>query len=499
MAPSRTAAIADPSTSPPTAVRSTVRAVRARVHSALAPLPSASVLLAVSGGRDSLVLLDAACAVARDRLAGVATFDHGTGPHAAAAVRRVRRVARRHGLPVVVGRAALPGAGEARWRQARWRFLRRAARRLAACVVATAHTRDDQLETVAMRVLRGAGARGLAGLLAERAGVVRPLVEVSAAVVARYAAARRLRWTEDPGNASPRHLRNRLRHELLPALESVRPGFGRELLALGRSAAAWRVEVEALAATVPVHRDEETGAFHVATAVLRGYDGDGLAVVWPALAARAGVRLDRRGTARLVAFTIEVAAEAAAVGAAIPLAGGIEVVVRRGRRVPEGGVSGVELVMRRAAAVGRVRVQVPEPVPFGDGICFGAWRFVSGERLSRRGERVNGAWTAWLPAGRTLVVRGWRAGDRIRRAGAQSGDGARRLKRFFAEARIAGPERSGWPVVVAVGDADSAAGEEILWVPGVCRSDAATDRPELPGQHYICERIDRRSHRAGRG
>jgi tRNA(Ile)-lysidine synthase len=446
-----------------------------------------------------LVLLDAACAVARDRLAGVATFDHGTGPHAAAAVRRVRRVARRHGLQVVVGRAALPGAGEARWREARWRFLRRAARRLDASVVATAHTRDDQLETVAMRILRGAGARGLAGLLAARAGVVRPLVDVSAAAVARYATTRRLRWVEDPGNASRRPLRNRLRHELLPALESARPGFARELLALGRTASMWRVEAEALAAAVPVHRDDETGAFHVATAALRGYDGEGLAVVWPALAARAGVRLDRRGTARLVAFTIEVAAEAAAVGAAIPLAGGIEVVVRRGRRVPEGGVSDVELVIRRAAAVGRVRVQVPDPVPFGDGLCFGAWRIVSDERPSRSGGRVDDAWTAWLPADRTLVVRGWRPGDRIRGAGVRGRDGARRVRRFFAEARVAGPERSGWPVVVAVGDAASVGGEEILWVPGVCRSDAATDRPELPGQHYICERIDRRSRRAGRG
>ncbi|MGZ8491284.1 MAG: hypothetical protein ACXWZS_03655, partial [Gemmatirosa sp.] len=75
--------------------RRTVRAVRARVRAALAGAAPASVVLAVSGGRDSMVLLDAVCAVARDRLAGVATFDHGTGPHARAAVRRVRREAAR--------------------------------------------------------------------------------------------------------------------------------------------------------------------------------------------------------------------------------------------------------------------------------------------------------------------------------------------------------------------------------------------------------------------
>ena len=499
MAPSLTVANPDAPTPQPAAARSTVRAVRARVRAALADFPTGSVLLAVSGGRDSLVLLDAACAAARDRLAGIATFDHGTGDHALDAVRRVQRVARRHGLRVVVGRAALPDAGEAAWRRARWRFLRRAARRLGARVVGTAHTRDDQLETVAMRVLRGAGARGLAGLLSARPAVVRPLIDVSSAAVGRYAEARRIWWVEDPGNASRRHLRNRLRHELLPALEAVRPGFGRELLALGRRAAAWRAEAEALAAAVPARWDAPARAFHVATAALRGYDGEGLAVVWPALAARAGVRLDRRGTARLVAFTIEVAAEAAAVGAAIPLAGGIEVVVRRGRRVPEGDVSDVELVMRRAAAVGRVRVQVPAPVALDGAVCFGGWRIVPGGRAASAGDAVVDPWTAWLPSDRRLMVRAWRPGDRVRGAGARGGGEARRVKRFFAEARVPGPERSGWPVVVAAGDAASAGADEILWVPGVCRSDAATDRPELPGQLFICDRIDRRARRAGRG
>ena len=499
MAPSLTVTTQDASTPQTTGARSTVRAVRARVRALLGGFPEASVLLAVSGGRDSLVLLDAACATARDRLAGVATFDHGTGAHAAAAVRRVRRAARRHGLRLVVGRAALPDAGEDAWRRARWRFLRRAARRLGGQVVATAHTRDDQLETIVMRVLRGAGARGLAGLLAGRAGVVRPLVEVPATAVARYAAARGLRWVDDPGNASPRHLRSRLRHELLPALEVVRPGFAGEMLALGRSAAAWRMEAEALAAAVPAYWDRRARAFHVATAALRGYDGEGLAVVWPALAARAGVRLDRRGTARLVAFTIEVAAEAAAVGAAIPLAGGIEVVVRRGRRVPGWDVSDVELVMRRAAAVGRVRVQVPAPVALDGAVCFGGWRIVPGGRAASAGDAVVDPWTAWLPSDRRLMVRAWRPGDRVRGAGARGGGEARRVKRFFAEARVPGPERSGWPVVVATRDPGSEGPDEIVWVPGVCRSDAATDRPELPGQLFICDRIDRRARRAGRG
>jgi tRNA(Ile)-lysidine synthase len=485
------------STLPPAArdadARRTVRAVRARVRAALADAAPASVVLAVSGGRDSMVLLDAACAVARERIAGVATFDHGTGAHVRAAVRRVRRAARRRGLRVIVGRAALPEAGEAVWREARWRFLRRAARRLGATVVATAHTRDDQIETVAMRVLRGAGPRGLAGLLARRPGIVRPLLDVGSAAVAAYAHARAVRWVEDPGNASPRHLRNRLRHALLPALEAARPGTRRWLLTLGREAAAWRAEAEALAAAIPVTRGAD-GALHVALPGLAGYDAEGLAVVWPALAARGGVRLDRRGTARLVAFTIRVAAEATAVGAGIPLAGGVEVVVRRGPRVPGGRAAETELVLRRSAAVGRRVPAVPGPVRLADGVQLGAWRFRAG------GEAVGALWSARLPADRPLVVRAWRPGDRIRAAGRGGvGGAARRVKRYLAEARIPGSERPRWPVVVASCGEAGAAGEEVLWVPGVCRSDAATDRPETPGQHFICERIDRRPRRDRRG
>jgi tRNA(Ile)-lysidine synthase len=357
--------------------------------------------------------------------------------------------------------------------------------------VATAHTRDDQVETVAIRLLRGAGARGLAGLLAERPGIVRPLIDVPARAVAAYAAARGLRWVEDPGNASPRHLRNRLRHELLPALERVRPGFAASLLALGRSAAAWRREADALAATVPVTRGDG-GALHVAASALAGYDADGLAVLWPALAARAGVRLDRRGTARLVAFTTRVAAEAAAVGARVPLAGGAEVVVRRGPRVPGG--AGAELVLRRLwAGAAETMEAATAAVPLADGATLGDWRF-DRRAAGGAGADRHDAWSATLPADRALVVRPWAPGDRIHGAGRQA---ARKVKRFLAEAGVPAEARPAWPVVAALG-ADGAS-REVLWVPGVCRSDAATDRPELPGQHFFCERIDRRHRRRARG
>jgi len=426
-------------------------------------------LLAVSGGLDSMVLLDAAAAVAADRIVGVATFDHGTGPAAREAVALVRAEGAARGLAVAAGATALAGATEADWRDARWRFLREAARSLRADVTATGHTRDDQVETVAMRVLRDAGPRGLAGLYAPSRDVVRPLLDLDRAAIAAYAAARGgvLRWAEDPSNRSLRHRRNRVRHELLPALRAARPAIDAELLAVAREASAWRADVERFVDEHVAFDWSPEGALVVATETVARYDPEGLAVLWPAIAARGGVRLDRRGTVRLVQFTIRVAAGATVAGAALQLSGGVDVEAGRG-----------EIVLRRARA--RPVPAPPGPTPEvpleGEGeVAIGGWRF----RRGGDGVERKSPWSAYLPEDRSLVVRPWRAGDRMRVA---AGRTARRVKRFLADAHVPARQRSGWPVVLADG--------EIVWIPGVRRSDAATDRPGQPGVHYLCERID---------
>jgi tRNA(Ile)-lysidine synthase len=413
------------------------------------------VVLAVSGGRDSMVLLDAMARFATGAVAAVATFDHATGPAATRAVAMVRARGRSLGLRVVSARARSAGRNEAELRDARWSFLKSASARFDA-PVATAHTRDDQLETILMRVLRGSGARGLAGLCAP-SRIVRPLLGITRAKVTDYALQQGVSWIEDPSNASAGYLRNRVRRDLLPALLSVAPSLGDDLLEIGERAAALREALEEVVDAMRITLDAE-GALNVATASLSGYDPRELRTVWPVIAARSGVTLDRRGTERLARFTMD-----AGVGDRMQLSGGVEVVRRRS-----------------AIALAGTREDVAPPTALEDGTVWGGWRFRIEQAVPDR-STSGGAmppFTALLDAQSGLRIRAWTPGDRMRAAGDAV---PRRVKRFLRDAGLAGPDRRGWPVVLA--------GEEIVWIPGVRRSDAATIRPGRPGALYVCDRI----------
>lgn len=300
-------------------VHDTVLQIRQRV----AALGRGNWLLAVSGGMDSMVLLDAAAkTLDHDRLA-VATFDHGTGPAATEACALVARTALDLGVGCVAGAASGIARSESEWRRARWTFLLDVAARLGATVV-TAHSADDQVETVVIRILRDAGARGLAGLFAN-SPVARPMLETTRAEINRYAIGAEIRFVTDPSNLDRRYLRNRIRHDLLPAIENASPGFSRSLLEISEKAAAWRAQMEAVALSFHMMSDSpETHSFH--RLPLRTYPIESLRSLWPALSARAGVVLDWRGTERLAAFTIE-----GETGQQIQLSGGVRVHMERHR------------------------------------------------------------------------------------------------------------------------------------------------------------------------
>lgn len=429
------------------------RVVSARVRLA-ARHADAPLLLAVSGGLDSMVLLSAMARVARDRIAAVATFDHGTGEAATRAAEHVEREAQRLGVPIVRGAMLAGGRSrgglEARWRRERLRFLRAAAEQ-AGARIATAHTRDDQVETVLMRVLRGSGARGLAALEAP-SNIVRPLLGVRRAQVERYAAGRGVTWIEDPSNESRRFLRNRVRKDLLPALRRVDPSIDDALIGVGRAAAAWRAELHDHVMAHVAPRLTERGMLVVATSELADYDRSSLCVVWGELAGMAGLALDRRGTERCAAFTMKRPRRGG-----IPISGGWTLEARAG-----------ELVLHRTADSGLV----PAALPAEGTLDWGPFRFsVASAGLE------DDRWRATLPVGRSIRVRCWRAGDRL---GLAQGGTGRRVKRYLSDAGVRGSEREGWPVVTVE--------DEIVWIPGVRRSTAATVPSGGSARHYVCER-----------
>ncbi|MCZ6465332.1 MAG: tRNA lysidine(34) synthetase TilS, partial [Proteobacteria bacterium] len=190
--------------------------------------------MALSGGVDSTVLLHALAALAPGLVLDlrVGHVNHGlrgresdadeAAAHAAAeglglafASERVEPESLRQGRPS--GRR--PTLQEAA-RTLRYRAFRRMAGALGATRIATAHQADDQAETVLLRLLRGTGPDGLAGIPEQSADgrIVRPLLRVSRQEIVEFARERGLRWREDPGNRSSRYARSRLRQRWLPGL-----------------------------------------------------------------------------------------------------------------------------------------------------------------------------------------------------------------------------------------------------------------------------------------
>lgn len=165
-------------------------------------------VVAVSGGVDSVVLLDMLVKSGEHDLV-VAHFDHGIRPESDWEARFVEALANRYGLTYVTKREELgAGASEATARQRRYSFLREVATQYDAAI-ATAHHKDDVIETIAINMTRGTGWRGLAVL--GDPTMYRPLVDRSKAELYAYAIDSHLEWIEDETNRTGAYLRNRVR------------------------------------------------------------------------------------------------------------------------------------------------------------------------------------------------------------------------------------------------------------------------------------------------
>ncbi|HSR42221.1 MAG TPA: tRNA lysidine(34) synthetase TilS, partial [Longimicrobiales bacterium] len=443
--------------------------------------PGDRVLVALSGGLDSMVLLHLLRfhpPVASLRL-GAAHLDHAMRGGSAADARWVAGVARAWSVHLRTERADPPPRDEAEARAARYDFLRRAREAEAADRIATAHHADDQAETVLFRAVRGTGVAGLRGIREwGPRGLIRPLLPFWREELAGYADAVGLGWRTDPTNRDPRHVRNVLRHRVLPLLEEeVAPGARRALARLARHA---RREERAWNSLLPdlldgVVTEARKGRIVVAREGLLAYDSAVRARLVRAFVRRLGTVLDEAGTRVALEFT-----RSGPSGRGIDLAGGVRLRRDFDRFVFHRPAAGAD-----AGASARAHLTIPGPEGGSGRLVVGGSRYDVrwGRALPEPlpGAECSG-WTATFPVtglGFPLRLREWRPGDRMRRR-----YGRKKLKKLFAEARVPAPERRRRPVLVD--DAGTT-----LWVPGVARADL-TVRGE-PGESLIL-RIDHADH-----
>ena len=224
--------------------------------------PGETVLVACSGGADS-VALAATVAERGDIVLAVGHVDHGLRPQSQDEAAQVAALAKKLGAPFFVERLERldvhAGGLEASARVARYAALARLANQAGARVVATAHTRRDQAETLLLRLARGAGPGGLAGVrrrrpLAPGIDLVRPLLEVGRADTEEFCRAHRLAYTEDPHNTDPARMRARLR-KLWPVLLELNPRLEEALSGAAESLAD---EDDLLTAMLPADAGLET-------------------------------------------------------------------------------------------------------------------------------------------------------------------------------------------------------------------------------------------------
>jgi tRNA(Ile)-lysidine synthase len=234
--------------------------VRATIHERqLLPPEGGTVIVGYSGGADSTALLHL-----MTRLQGefnlrvhAAHLHHGMRLEADDDVRVCEAVCAGLGVPLHVERVDVPALAQAQrvsleeaGRNARYAFFDRLARELNAVAVALAHTRDDQIETILINLLRGTGPRGLCGMPYKRDRIIRPLLDSTRAQTHQYCAAQGLPTVFDSTNLDPHQLRRRVRMELIPLLRDLSPAFDRHLLRLAdileNEEAWWDYEVRSL-------------------------------------------------------------------------------------------------------------------------------------------------------------------------------------------------------------------------------------------------------------
>jgi len=423
--------------------------------------PDTRVLAALSGGPDSMAL---ACVLAdlaaggRLRLVGLAHFNHQLRPAADDDEKFCERAAAAFGLPFVAGREAVEDLRrrerrslEDAARDARYRFLERARREIGADVVALGHTRDDQAETFLLRLVRGAGLRGLASMHPRRGVFVRPLLDCRRQELVAHLESRDVDYLVDESNRDVSIPRNRVRAKLLPLLAArFNPAIVDALANeadLAREAWTWmRGEAQDAAARICTRAGDrqEVDALELA----RLPEALALFVMHELMAEASAGRVTYRQVKAAVDLARGNGADFDAPGHRVERLGDRLVLTGRpagrGRRAP------------RPVNLFRYSLSIPGEVVLSEASCI-----VSAEPLEAggRADAVLGTDAVAVSRKRCpgpLSVRNRRPGDRFRPPGLA---GRKKLQDYFVDMKIDRFDRDRVPLVVDEQD-------RIVWVAG---------------------------------
>jgi len=421
-----------------------------------------TVVVAVSGGADSLCLLYVlhALAPALDLRLHVAHLDHALRPGSAGDAAFVAQQARALDLPYTIERRDVAALArrerlslETAARAARYDFLRAVAAAAGAGVIATGHTRDDQAETVLMRLARGSGLHGLAGMPPRRADLARPLLAAGHAEALSYCLSHGLTPRDDESNRSPLHRRNRVRHEALPLLDALYPAASANIARAARLLAGDRALVERLAGRALDDAVADTGASRAMLSAARWDRAEPelrphmLRLLLDRLLGDAAGFDERAYESMLHACALAAPDTTHALPKGLTLTRhGDHIVLHRRQSTPQ------------ASPLRDALLPVPGVVDTDVGR-------VRAERVTAprdwAGIPPDVAYLAPRAAGSELTVRAWRDGDRVRPLGL---GGTRKVQDLFVDRKVPRAMRHTIPIV------EGRLG--IAWIAGLCTGEA---------------------------
>ena len=435
--------------------------------------PDRPVLVGVSGGPDSLCLMESLRQAGYPIIA--VHFNHQLRPDSDAEVASLKKTVSKRNIPSIFESGDVHGYAEREGlsieeaaRAMRYCFLFEQARVHKAQALAVGHTADDQVETVLMHFLRGAGLTGLKGmsyrsflpLFDENMPLVRPLLDVWREETVVYCAANGLQPYYDPSNDSLNFLRNRIRHLLIPQLESYNPRFREAVWRTSRSLAGdYSALIELLDATwSECVKSEQKG--------LITFDADSLSAYEPGLQRN----LIRRALEQIVPdvadlrySTLDNAARFLSTRryGRLDLTDGVRLFLE-GDRVYVAG-KGVELPFERWPQMPKNEDSLPLAVP-GQVNLSGGWLFSCEQwRIPALAlEQALGnddPFQVWLDASRLpkkMEIRARRPGDRFEPFGMEGH--SMKLSDFFINEKLPKRAREAWPLLCS--------GDTVIWVPG---------------------------------